>query len=155
MYITLKMKIQDQEINLEVNLANRVGRIYREQFNRDLLRDMGELYKKLNKNPFEGVDLNGIDIVNNSWENISNELLSRVDVSKYLSENNIDNDLDFEETERAGQIIWAFVKNRNNDIPNYEEWIDEFDFILPVGEILTALYEAWEKSAKPTIEIKN
>ena len=34
MYITLKMKIQDQEIDLDVNLANRAGRIYRQTYNR-------------------------------------------------------------------------------------------------------------------------
>ena len=152
MYITLKMKIQDQEIDLDVNLANRAGRIYRQTYNRDILKDMAEIYKKVNKNPFDGVDTSGIDIVGMTEEELLKELVSRVDPRDLIKEQET---LDFEETERAGQIIWAFAKNRNKDLPGYEDWIDSFDFILPVEEILTKLFEAWGKSAAQTIEIKN
>lgn len=152
MYITLKMKIQDQEIDLDVNLANRAGRIYRQTYNRDILKDMAEIYKKVNKNPFDGVDTSGIDIVGMTEEELLKELISRVDPRELIKDREI---LDFEEAERAGQIIWAFAKNRNKDLPGYEDWIDNFDFILPVEEILTKLFEAWGKSATPTIEVKN
>lgn len=152
MYITLKMKIQDQEIDLDVNLANRAGRIYRQTYNRDILKDMAEIYKKVNKNPFDGVDTSGIDFVGMTEEELLKELVSRVDPRDLIKEQET---LDFEETERAGQIIWAFAKNRNKDLPGYEDWIDSFDFILPVEEILTKLFEAWGKSAAPTIEVKN
>ena len=152
MYITLKMKIQDQEIDLDVNLANRAGRIYRQTYNRDILKDMSEIYKKVNKNPFDGVDTSGIDIVGMTEEELLKELISRVDPRELIKDREI---LDFEEAERAGQIIWAFAKNRNKDLPGYEDWIDSFDFILPVEEILTKLFEAWGKSAAQTIEIKN
>ena len=155
MYITLKMKIQDQEIDLDVNLANRAGRIYRQTYNRDILKDMAEIYKKVNKNPFDGIDMSGIDIITLTEEELHKELISRVDPSKFIAGMEDQTALDFEETERAGQIIWAFAKNRDKDLPGYEDWIDGFDFILPVGEILTALFEAWGKSAQPTIEIKN
>ena len=152
MYITLKMKIQDQEIDLDVNLANRAGRIYRQTYNRDILKDMAEINKKVNKNPFDGVDTSGIDIVGMTEEELLKELISRVDPRELIKDREI---LDFEEAERAGQIIWAFAKNRNKDLPGYEDWIDSFDFILPVEEILTKLFEAWGKSAAPTIEVKN
>ena len=152
MYITLKMKIQDQEIDLDVNLANRAGRIYRQTYNRDILKDMAEIYKKVNKNPFDGVDTSGIDFVGMTEEELLKELISRVDPRELIKDREI---LDFEEAERAGQIIWAFAKNRNKDLPGYEDWIDSFDFILPVEEILTKLFEAWGKSAAQTIEIKN
>ena len=152
MYITLKMKIQDQEIDLDVNLANRAGRIYRQTYNRDILKDMAEIYKKVNKNPFDGVDTSGIDFVGMTEEELLKELVSRVDPRELIKDREI---LDFEEAERAGQIIWAFAKNRNKDLPGYEDWIDSFDFILPVEEILAKLFEAWGKSAAPTIEVKN
>lgn len=155
MYITLKMKIQDQEFNLDVNLANKAGRIYRQQYGRDILKDMFDLYKKLHKSPLENIDLKGIDINGKSEEEIYNELMSRVDISKFVVSQSEKQDLDFEDSERAGQIIWAFAKNRNDDIPNYEDWIDEYDFVLPAGEIITVLYDAWGKSAQPTIELKN
>lgn len=155
MYITLKMKIQDQEFNLDVNLANRAGRIYRQQFNRDLLRDMTEIYKKLHKSPFDGIDMSGIDLDGKTEKEIYEQLLSRVDMAQYLEDHTEKNQLDFTETERAGQIIWAFVKNNDDKTPNYEDWIDGYDFILPVGEIVSVLYEAWGKSAQPTIELKN
>lgn len=155
MYITLKMNIQDQEINLEVNLANRAGRIYRQQYGRDLIKDMSELYSKLNKSPFDGIDMTGIEIKGKTEEEIYAQLMERVDVTKLLANQTPVMLLSFEETERAGQIIWAFAKNRDNSIPNYEEWIDSFDFILPVDKILTALYEAWGKTVQPTVEIKN
>ena len=155
MYITLKMNIQDQEINLEVNLANRAGRIYRQQYGRDLIKDMSELYSKLNKSPFDGIIMTGIEIKGKTEEEIYAQLMERVDVTKLLANQTPVMLLSFEETERAGQIIWAFAKNRDNSIPNYEEWIDSFDFILPVDKILTALYEAWGKTVQPTVEIKN
>lgn len=154
MYITLKMKIQDHEENVEVNLTNRAGRIYRQQYNRDLIKDMMDLYKKLNKSPLDGIDMTGIEIKGKSEEEIYEQLMSRVDIAK-LMENEAQITLDFEETERAGQIIWAFAKNRNNNLPNYEAWIDGFDFILPVDKIVCTLYEAWGKSAQPTVELKN
>ena len=109
MYITLKMKIQDQEFDLNVNLANRAGRIYRQQYGRDILRDMTDLYKKLNKSPFEGIDMTGIDIKGKTEQEIYDDLLSHVDMAKFLESRTNSIGLDFEETERAGQIIWAFV----------------------------------------------
>lgn len=154
MYITLKMKIQDQEYNLDVNLANRAGRIYRQQFNRDLLKDMGEVYKKLHRSPFDGITISDIDLKDKTEQEIYDQLMSRVDLSKFIDANEA-NVLSFEETEQCGKIIWSFVKNKDENTANYEEWIDSFDFILPVGEIVCALYEAWGKSAQPTIEIKN
>lgn len=154
MYLTLKMRIQEQEYNLEVNLANRAGRIYRQQFNRDLLKDMSEIYKKLHKSPFEGLNIQDIEIEGKTEQEIYQQIISKIDLSKFL-EKNMNAPLDFEETERSGQIIWAFAKNRDEKIPNYEDWVDSFDFVLPVGEIVTALYEAWGKSAMPTVELKN
>ena len=155
MYITLKMKIQDQDFDLDVNLANRAGRIYRQQFGRDILKDMSEIYKKLHKSPFDGLDMSKINVNAETEQEIAEQILASVDIPKLLNERMNQELLNFEETERAGQIIWSFVKNRNNEIPNYEDWIDEFDFILPVDKILIALYEAWGKSAQPTIELKN
>ena len=155
MNITLNMKIQDQEFELNANLTNNAGRIYRQQYSRDLLRDMGDIYRKLRKSPFEGVNLEGIDLKNKTEQEIYDQLISRVDVSKILTAQTNKEILSFDEEERAGQIIWAFVKNADNTIPNYEKWIDEFDFILPVGDIVCALYEAWTKSAQPTVELKN
>lgn len=155
MYITLNMKIQDQDVSLEANLSNKAGRIYRQQFNRDLLEDMNAIYDKTHKSPFDGIDMTGLQLSGKSEQEIYEQLLSRVDMSKMLSAREAKNTLTFEETERGGQIIWAFVKNKDKDIPNYEKWIDEFEYILPVADIVNALYEAWSKSAQPTIEIKN
>lgn len=152
MYITLKMTIDNQEINLDVNLANRAGRIYRQQYNRDILKDMGELYRKVNRSPFDDIDTSQIDIINMSREEIAEHLVANADIARLIQN---DDRLDFSDTERAGQIIWAFAKNRDKDLPNYEEWIDNFDFVLPVEQIITALYDAWGKSAQPTIELKN
>lgn len=155
MYITLKMTIQDQDFTLEVNLANRAGRIYRQQYNRDLLKDMDEIYKKLHKTLFDGIDMTGVELEGKTEQEIYSQLLARVDISKIIQSEAHENALDFEEEERAGQIIWAFVKNKDEKTPNYEEWIDSYEFILPVGDIVCALYDAWGKSAKPTIELKN
>lgn len=155
MYITLNMKIQDQEFALEANLSNRAGRIYRQQFNRDLLKDMSELYKKTHRSIFDGVDMTGIDLKGKTEQEIYEQILSRVDVAKFAESLNESQTLSFEETDRCGQIVWAFVKNKDINTPNYEEWIDSFDFILPVIDISNALFEAWNKSAQPTIELKN
>ena len=82
MYITLKMKIQDQEIDLNVNLANHAGRIYRQTYTRDILKDMAEIYKKVNKNPFDGVDTSGIDFVGMTEEELLKELVSQFRLSE-------------------------------------------------------------------------
>lgn len=151
MYITLKMKIQDQDIALEVNLANRAGRIYRQQYGRDLIADMGDLYKKLNKSPLSDIDMSGIDPENLTEQEIFERIMAKVNIDAYMTQNVFS----FEDAETAGKIIWAFAKNRNENIPNYEDWIDGFDFVFPVEEIISALYDAWGKSARPTIELKN
>ena len=155
MYITLNMKIQDQEFALEANLSNRAGRIYRQQFNRDLLKDMTVLYKKTHKSIFDSADLTGIDLKGKTEQEIYEQILSRVNMAEFIESLNESQTLSFEETDRCGQIVWAFVKNKDINTPNYEEWIDSFDFILPVIDISNALFEAWNKSAQPTIELKN
>ena len=155
MNITLKMKIQDQEFALNANLTNAAGRIYRQQYNRDILKDMSEIYKKMHKSLFDGIDMTGIDLNGKTEQEIYDQIISRVDVSKLVASQTEREQLSFEETDRCGQIVWAFVKNADKDTPYYEEWIDSFDFILPVIDIVEALYEAWNKSAQPTIELKN
>lgn len=154
MNITLKMNIQEQDFELNANLTNNAGRIYRQQYNRDILKDMSEIYHKIRKSSFDGIDMTGIDIRGKTESEIYEQLMSRVDFSKLILNNTADG-LDFEETERAGQIIWAFVKNAEKNAPAYEKWIDGFDFVMPVGEIVCALFEAWTKSAQPTVELKN
>lgn len=154
MYITLKMTIQDVEEKIEVNLTNRAGRIYRQQFGRDLIDDMTEIYQKIHKNPFEGIDFSEIDLDGKTEEEVYRQIMSKVDVPKILSKS--DNMvLNFDDTEKVCQIVWAFAKNRNLDTPDYMEWIDSFDFVLPVNDLLSALYNAWNKTAQPTVELKN
>ena len=82
------------------------------------------------------------------------QIIKKVDVTKFLEARDRDA-LDFEETERGAMIIWAFTKNADKDTPEYDEWFESFDYILPVGEIIIALFESWHKSAMPTVEIKN
>lgn len=155
MNITLKMNIQEQEFELNANLTNNAGRIYRQQFSRDILKDMSDIYKKMHRSPFDGIDLKGLEINGKTEQEIQDQLMSRIDIAQLLEAQNEAAVLTFEEEERGGQIIWAFVKNADRSVPNYEKWIEEFDFILPVGDIVSALYEAWTKSAQPTIELKN
>lgn len=155
MNITLKMVIQDQEYELKANLTNNAGRIYRQQYSRDILKDMMDIYKKIHRSPFEGIDLQGVDFRGADEQEIYEKLISRVDVAKLMQNEMEKPALDFEESERGGQIIWAFVKNADKTIPGYETWIDEFEFILPVGDIVCALFEAWTKSAQPTVTLKN
>jgi hypothetical protein len=155
MDITLKMKIQDQEIELKANLTNAAGRIYRQQFSRDLLKDMSDIYKKLHKSLLDGIDMTGINITGKTEQEIYEQLMAHVDVSKLLAIRAEQEQLSFEETEKGEQIIWAFVKNADKNTPNFSEWSESFDYVLPVGDIVTALFEAWGKSAQPTVELKN
>lgn len=155
MIITLKMKIQDQDFTLEADLTNKAGRIYRQQFGRDLLEDMRNIHQKIHKSPFEGLDLSGVNISGKSEQEIYEQLIKKVDIEKLLKAQDEQGLLNFEETEKAGQIIWAFAKNRDESIPNYEDWIDKYDFILPVDKIIDALYESYGKTAQPTVELKN
>ena len=152
MIITLKLNETNTE--LEVNMTNRVGRIYRQAFSRDILKDMQIIYKKLHKSPFEGIDMSGINIEGKSEEEIYQMLISKVDMTKLLDARE-NATLDFEETEMGGHIIWAFAKNADDKIKGYEDWIDSFEYILPVGEIVSALLEAWNNAAAPTVELKN
>ena len=152
MKITLKMN--ESNTDLTVSMTMHSARIYRQTFGRDMLKDMGEIYQKLHRNPFEGIDMNGVVIEGKTEQEIYDQLVSRVDMSKLIAMRE-EIHLDYEETERGSQIIWAFVKNADAKTLDFEDWIDSFDFVLPVGEIVTALYEAWHKSATPTVEIKN
>ena len=152
MKITLKMN--ETNTDLTVNMTMNGARIYRQNFSRDMLKDMNEIYGKLHKSPFDGIDMGGIQVEGKTDQEIYEQLMSKVDVTKLLASQNKET-LDYDETERGAQIIWAFAKNADRNAPDFEEWIEEFDYILPVGDIVTALYEAWHKSAMPTVEIKN
>lgn len=153
MKFTLEMNMNGEKETLNVDMTMHSARIYRQTFGRDMLKDMGDIYVKLQASLFDGISLEGVD-VNKSDDEIYNQLLEKVNVSKLITDSNGKN-LDFEETERGCQIIWAFAKNADDSIPNYTEWIDSFDYILPVGDIITSLYEHWHSTAVPTVEIKN
>lgn len=153
MIVTLKMEIQGQEFNLAADLTMKAGRIYRQQFTRDLSIDLTDIYQRVNPSIYENLDLSGIQTEGKTTEELTQQVIEKaypvwVEAQKKAS-------LSYEEMERASQIIWAFAKNADKDLPGYEEWIDSFDFILPVKELITALYGAWNESAKPTVEVKN
>lgn len=152
MNITLKMN--ETNVELVISMTMHGARIYRQTFNRDMLKDMNDLYQKLHKNPFEGIDMNGIELNGKTEQEIYDQLVSRVDMGKLIAMRE-EIHLDYEEMERGSQIIWAFVKNADDKTPDFEKWIDSFEYILPVENIIIALYEAWHKSAVPTVEIKN
>lgn len=153
MIITLKMKTQDQDQKLVVDLTMNVGRIYRQQYQRDLFRDLSDIYQKVNPSIYDHLDLSGLDIEGKTEEEITEQIISKA--IPVWSESQRKSLLSFEDTERASQIIWAFAKNADSELPGYEEWVDSFDFILPIKEIITALFSAWNDSAKPTVEVKN
>ena len=153
MNITLKMKIGDQEFTLVADMTMNVGRIYRQKFQRDLIDDLTEIYQKLNPSIYDKIDLSGLETDGKTEEELTQQIINRA--LPVWSETRKNAVLSYTDTERASQIIWAFVKNADKDLPGYEEWIDSFDFLLPIKEIITALYIAWNDSAKPTVEVKN
>lgn len=152
MKITLKLNESSSEI--KVNMTMNGARIYRQNFARDILNDMNEIYTKLHQSPFDGINLEGIKVEGKTDQEIYDQIMAKVDINRIFALKN-KKELDFEETERGAQIIWAFAKNADNNTQDFEEWIDGFDYILPIGNIVSALYEAWHKSAMPTVEIKN
>lgn len=152
MKITLKLKETNTDLN--INMTMHGARIYRQNFNRDMLKDMNEIYAKLHKSPFDGIDMSGVQIEGKTDREIYEQLLSKVDATKILAAQT-EETLDFDETERGAQIIWAFAKNADKNISDFDEWLESLDYILPVGDIIIALFEAWHKSAMPTVEIKN
>ena len=152
MKITLKMNETNTEMT--VNMTMNGARIYRQNFSRDMLKDMNEIYAKLHKSPFYGIDMSGIQVEGKTDQEIYEQIMAKVDVTRLFASQTKET-LDYDETERGAQIIWAFAKNADRNLPDFEEWIEGLDYILPAGDIVTALYEAWHKSAMPTVEIKN
>lgn len=153
MIITLKMKINDQEFNLIADMTMNAGRIYRKQFQRDLIKDLSEIYQKVNPNIYDHLDLSGIQTEGKTEDEITDQIISKA--IPVWSETQRKTMLSFDDTEQASRIIWAFAKNADKDLPGCDEWMDSFDFILPIKEIITALYGAWNDSAKATVEVKN
>ena len=153
MIVTLKMNIQDQEIAIDVNMTMAAGRIYRQQFGRDAIDDMTEIYQKVHPSIYKDLDLSNIDISGKTEEEVSQMIMERA-VPVYLVAQKKRVELSFSDTERVSQILWAFAKNADPKLPNYEDWIDDFDFVLPAGDLISALYMTWSESAKPTVEIK-
>lgn len=153
MLITLKMKIQDQDFDLVVDVTMKACRIYRQQFGRDIIKDMTEIYRMVNPSIYDMVDMSEIQVEGKTEDEVYQEVMRKV-YPEYKKHEHT-SILDYEHTEQASQIIWAYAKNANEALPNFEEWIDSFDFILPVKEIITSLYQVWNETAKPIIEIKN
>ena len=151
MKITLKLNNRTETETLAINMTMNAARIYRQTVSRDLLKDMHEIYWKVNRSAFEGVDLTKIDTSKSEAE-ITAEILKQADLT-ILSESK--KDLDYDETERGCMVLWAFTKNADVKTIEFEEWIGSFDYVLPIAEIITALYEAWHKTVVPTVELKN
>lgn len=153
MLITLKMTIQDQDFNLGVDVTMKACRIYRQQFGRDIIKDMAEINRIVNPSLYDLVDISEIKVDGKTEDEVLQEVMKKAYPEYKKHEKTTV--LDYQHTEQASQIIWAFAKNADESIPNYEDWIDSFDFILPVKEIITSLYDVWNKTAQPIIEIKN
>lgn len=153
MNITLRMTIQDQTFDLNLDMTMKAGRIYRQHFNRDLVKDMSDIYRTVNGSVYNDIDMSKVETEGKTDEEIAKQLLSQA-VPLYLAHRN-NTDLSYEDTERVYQILWAFVKNADEKLSGYEEWIDGFDFILPAKDLITMMYSAWNDSAQPTIELKN
>ena len=151
MKITLKFKNITETETLAIDMTMNAARIYRQTFGRDLLKDMNEIYWKVNRSVFDGVDLSEIDTSKSEAE-VAAEIMKRA-APNILSESK--KDLDFDETERGCMVLWAFAKNADAKTVDFEDWIGSFDYVLPIAEIITALYNAWHKTAAPTIELKN
>lgn len=153
MIVTLKMTIEDQEFTLKLNMTMNACRIYRQQYGRDALKDMAEIYDIVNPSPFDAINYSEIAVDGKTEEELYNEVISKA-MPIYFARRKKETSLDYETAERACKLIWAFAKNAGEK-QEYEEWIESFDYVFPYEEIITALYEAWHKSAKPTVELKN
>ena len=153
MNVTLKMKMDDQDIDLVVDVTLKACRIYRQQFGRDLVKDLTDTYHKINPSIYDFVDLSEIKVDGKEETELQQEIIAKAFPAYKKYQNT--NVFTYDDTEQATQIIWAFAKNADEKLPKYEDWIDDFDFILPVKNIITSLYKVWNDSARPTIEIKN
>ena len=99
------------------------------------------------------IDYSKINVDSQTDEEIQNELVRQA-LPIYFR-NRRESALTYSDTEQACQIIWAFVKNADDTTPVYTEWIDGFDFVLPIKDLINILYTAWNETARPTVEVKN
>lgn len=149
----LEIKSDETTITIPVRISLRAGRIYRTEFGRDLIADLAALYQKTtidNQTKLFGVlREKNIDFADETA--VTQAIMENADLLLMTQ----DQPLSFSDTERAGQILWAFAKNSNEQIPGAEAWIDSFDILIPYKEVISTVYSLWQQASSPTIELKN
>ena len=150
----LEFKSDESTITIPIRLSLRGCRFYRTEFGRDLIADLAALYQAIEGEPqakfLKELSAHQIDPEN------------EIAVKAFLKENPevmiliADRVLSFEETETGLRILWAFAKNHDDTLQqSAEDWGDSFDTVLPVRELILAIYGLWVAASAPTVALKN
>lgn len=127
-------------------------RIYRSEFNGDLIADLSEAQEALHPDPIrkamEHMDLSGRQL---TPEELQSEILSHIDYRDF-SENRLPS---FDSQEKALRYIWALAKNANHDLTGFEDWCDGFEEWLPLPAIIDACVQIFGEACLASIELKN
>lgn len=149
----LEIKSDEGIVTIPIRISLRAGRIYRTEFGRDLIADLAELYKKTTMDNQAKL----FEILRGKNVDLSDETA----VTKAIVENadllliSQDQPLTFADTERAGQVLWAFAKNSNEQIEGANDWADSFDILIPYKEIVPTIYSLWQQASTPSVVLKN
>lgn len=102
-----------------------IPRLYRFNFQRDMIRDMNQLraaFRKATNLPEDATE-----------EEIQDAQLSALDLT--IFEN----------------VAWLMIKHAGEDVPDDpDEWLDSLDGIFPIYEVLPQILEMWEGNLATT-----
>lgn len=149
---TIVIHLDEKDIEIPVKASLAALSLYRATFNSDLIRDLNELNRKLNPDPFkDAIKRANINPGQMNQDEMAKALLNNIDYSILGDENILP---DGETQIKALQILWAMAKTADDSLSKFEKWCDRFE-LLPIRGIVDRCHEIWTEANAVTVELKN
>ena len=153
---TFIVHTEEKDTEIRVKASNFTLRLYRAEFNADLIKDLTEIHDKLHPDLFiEAIKKAGIDPSEVSQDELVNIVIKNMDYSQLNADGTERPVLPDADTQiRIMQIIWTMARTADKNIKSFEDWCDEFD-LLPMADLADQCYEMWNRASSGTVELKN
>lgn len=146
----------DKETEIPVKASMAALRIYRAEFNADLIQDLTAVYEASHYDPYlEAVKKSNLNPNGLTRDELIAAVMENIDYSSIDANGDaLPVVLDGVTRLKAYQCIWAMAKAANKQTERFDDWCDLLD-VMPIGDVVEQCMQMWNLASAGTIELKN
>lgn len=137
-------------LSIPIRLTFGAMRLYRAEFNGDLITDLSAAQDALHPDPIRDA-LKNADLSGLSLEEMQTEIMKHIDIRE-LNQTRLPS---AETQEKALRCVWALAKNADPKLPAFGAWCDSFEILLPLPAMVEACVGMLSEASGATVELKN